>query len=271
MTTEELLMEVVRMLRERETYYDVEHQNAVERGDYRAASMMLGKSLAYDSARNVMVPDLKSALFSGRVAPRAGKRVEMCFMPREIFDEEKKSYSFADLHFVADLAKHDAIMLSLPKRTMSSLSELRKTALQRCADGSGIALRRVGAPEIRIVGEDGGIEFHIQVLTERMGDPSAPQFKELAGHGGPEIAGKKKRELFYDEDKLKRLVESLGVEYYWESLVDKGVWTKEARDFFVVTIKKGEAAKCQKLLKEVVEKWYTFPVRVIELDAEKER
>ena len=53
--------------------------------------------------------------------------------------------------------------------------------------------------------------------------------------------------------------------------MDKGVWTKEARDFFVVTIKKSETAKCQKLLKEVVEKWYTFPVRVIELDAEKER
>ncbi len=58
MTTEELLMEVVRMLRERETYYDVEHQRAVERGDWRAASMMLGKFLAYDSAREMLMAAL---------------------------------------------------------------------------------------------------------------------------------------------------------------------------------------------------------------------
>jgi hypothetical protein len=58
MTTEELLMEVVRMLREREVYFDVEHQRAVKRGDYRAASMMLGKSLAYDSAREMLMAAL---------------------------------------------------------------------------------------------------------------------------------------------------------------------------------------------------------------------
>ena len=58
MTTEELLMEIVRMLRERETYYDVEHQRAVERGDWRAASMMLGKSLAYNSAREMLMAAL---------------------------------------------------------------------------------------------------------------------------------------------------------------------------------------------------------------------
>ncbi len=58
MTTEELLMEVVRMLRERETYYDVEHQRAVESGKGRAASMTLGKSLAYNSARQMLMAAL---------------------------------------------------------------------------------------------------------------------------------------------------------------------------------------------------------------------
>lgn len=58
MTTEELLMEVVRMFRERETYYDVEHQHAVERGDWRAASMMLGKALAYDTSREMLMAAL---------------------------------------------------------------------------------------------------------------------------------------------------------------------------------------------------------------------
>ena len=58
MTTEELLMEVVRMLRERETYFDVEFRRAVERKDWRAASMMSGKSLAYDSAREMLMAAL---------------------------------------------------------------------------------------------------------------------------------------------------------------------------------------------------------------------
>lgn len=58
MTTEELLMEVVRMLRERETYYDTEHLRAVGGGKGRAASMMLGKSLAYNSARQMLMAAL---------------------------------------------------------------------------------------------------------------------------------------------------------------------------------------------------------------------
>jgi hypothetical protein len=55
---ENLLMEVVRMLRERENYFETEHKNALNRGDYRAASMMLGKSLAYDSAREMLMAAL---------------------------------------------------------------------------------------------------------------------------------------------------------------------------------------------------------------------
>ena len=55
---ENLLVEVVRMLREREDYFETEHKNALNRGDYRAASMMLGKSLAYDSAREMLMAAL---------------------------------------------------------------------------------------------------------------------------------------------------------------------------------------------------------------------
>lgn len=55
---EELLMEVVRMYNEREQYFETEHKNALNRGDYRAASMMLGKSLAYDSAREMLMAAL---------------------------------------------------------------------------------------------------------------------------------------------------------------------------------------------------------------------
>ena len=58
MTTEELLMEVVRMLREREDYYDAEHLRAVEREDGRAACLMLGKALAYDTAREMLMAAL---------------------------------------------------------------------------------------------------------------------------------------------------------------------------------------------------------------------
>lgn len=58
MATEELLIEVVRMYNEREQYFDTEHKNALNRGDYRAASMMLGKALAYDSAREMLMAAL---------------------------------------------------------------------------------------------------------------------------------------------------------------------------------------------------------------------
>lgn len=58
MTTEELLMDVVRMLREREAYFETEHKNALNRGDYRAASIMLGESLAYDNAHEMLMAAL---------------------------------------------------------------------------------------------------------------------------------------------------------------------------------------------------------------------
>lgn len=58
MTTEELLMEVVRMLRERETYFDKEWIKANDAGQYSSASMMLGKSSAYNSARQMLMAAL---------------------------------------------------------------------------------------------------------------------------------------------------------------------------------------------------------------------
>lgn len=58
MTTEELLMEVVRMLREREDYFETEHKKAVSREDYNAAAMMLGKFSAYNSARQMLLAAL---------------------------------------------------------------------------------------------------------------------------------------------------------------------------------------------------------------------
>ena len=53
-----LLIDVVRMYNEREEYFETEHKNALNRGDYRAAAMMLGKSLAYDSAREMLMAAL---------------------------------------------------------------------------------------------------------------------------------------------------------------------------------------------------------------------
>lgn len=55
---ENLLMDVVRMYNEREEYYDAEHKNALNREDYRAAAMLLGKALAYDSAREMLMAAL---------------------------------------------------------------------------------------------------------------------------------------------------------------------------------------------------------------------
>lgn len=54
MTTEELLMEVVRMLREREDYYEKEWLA----GQGTSAAMMLGKASAYNSARQMLMAAL---------------------------------------------------------------------------------------------------------------------------------------------------------------------------------------------------------------------
>lgn len=58
MTTENLLMNVVRMLREREEYYNKEWLKAVGAEQGIVASMMLGKSVAYDSAREMLMAAL---------------------------------------------------------------------------------------------------------------------------------------------------------------------------------------------------------------------
>lgn len=58
MTTEELLMEVVRMLREREDYFEKEWQKSAQRGLENSAAMFLGKSNAYNSARQMLMAAL---------------------------------------------------------------------------------------------------------------------------------------------------------------------------------------------------------------------
>lgn len=58
MTNENLLMEVVRMLREREDYFEKEWQKMARRGLEQSAALMLGKSTAYDSARQMLMAAL---------------------------------------------------------------------------------------------------------------------------------------------------------------------------------------------------------------------
>ena len=54
----ELLMEVVRMLREREVYSDKEWIKAEDAGQATSAAMLLGKSLAYNDARQMLMAAL---------------------------------------------------------------------------------------------------------------------------------------------------------------------------------------------------------------------
>lgn len=56
--SEELLMEVVRMLREREDYFEKEWQKTEHAGQGTSAALMLGKSLAYNSARQMLMAAL---------------------------------------------------------------------------------------------------------------------------------------------------------------------------------------------------------------------
>ena len=58
MTTENLLMEVVRMFREREDYFDKEWIKAENAGQGTSAAMLLGKATAYNSARQMLMAAL---------------------------------------------------------------------------------------------------------------------------------------------------------------------------------------------------------------------
>jgi len=55
---ENLLMEVVRMLREREDYFEKEWQSSARKGLENSAAMFLGKSTAYNSARQMLMAAL---------------------------------------------------------------------------------------------------------------------------------------------------------------------------------------------------------------------
>lgn len=55
---ENLLMDVVRMLREREDYFEKEWAKAENVGQATSAAMMLGKSSAYNSARQMLMAAL---------------------------------------------------------------------------------------------------------------------------------------------------------------------------------------------------------------------
>jgi hypothetical protein len=54
----ELLIEVMRMLREREDYFDKEWIKAENAGQGTSAAMLLGKSSAYNSARQMLMAAL---------------------------------------------------------------------------------------------------------------------------------------------------------------------------------------------------------------------
>lgn len=56
--TKNLLMEVVRMLREREDYFDKEWIKAEDARQATSAAMLLGKSSAYNSARQMLMAAL---------------------------------------------------------------------------------------------------------------------------------------------------------------------------------------------------------------------
>ena len=55
MTTEELLMEVVRMFREREDYFEDEWRQSAQKGIKNSDALALGKYLAYSTAREMLM------------------------------------------------------------------------------------------------------------------------------------------------------------------------------------------------------------------------
>lgn len=253
------------------------HWTADESGEITAHAVtreyeVLDFRLKYDPERNAMVPDLKSGLFAGRVAPLpSNPRCELGFVPGDDPLADASSHPWRVLAWQRpDIAEYDARVKSMPRRTVRSLGELWDLAAEKGRENVCIMLRTVGAPDIGVSMSGDGVEIRVTGDITRSGDADAPSFEKLKGRSGPDIRGKKRSELFVDYRMFRELVESLGGEMNMDVLYEEGAWTREKRRTLVAKFKRGQEKKCRKLLKDLAEKWYAFPARVIELDMKKD-
>lgn len=223
--------------------------------------------LNYDFERNVMVPDLKCDLLAGRVSPRADNlRCEMMYAGDVDLIAAARDYCSGNWWRGHDVAEEDALIKAAPKSQVSSLDALCALAKERCVGTAGLVVRSDGAPEIKIGTDDRSIWADIMFKRERGGNAVAPKFECLSGQYGPEIAENAGPEEFLDPFELDKRVKSLGGETGRAFVKEEGAWTYERRRYVKVFVAPGKWDKCKEVLKPIMDKWYTFPVEVREVD-----
>ena len=223
-------------------------------------------AIKYDCERNMMLPALKGFPFEGRVSPVEGnRRCEMAFMSSETALDALRDKRIC----CTEITKRDALMKSMPMRTVRSFDELWKLAGEKGKGNVAFVLRTVGAPEIGIGRIGDAIHVCATCYIERSGDPEAPWFEALKECAGPNITGKKRHEAFVDAEEFERQVTSLGGKFNWQFFEDKGVWTREEMKMFTAQFNRKREKECRKLLSDLVGKWYAFPLRVVEFDTKK--
>lgn len=228
--------------------------------------------LNYDFERNVMIPDLKCGLFAGRVFPRADNLTcEMAYAGDEDLISAARDYSQYAKWLGQNVTKEDALIKAAPKGRVASLDALCDLAKEKCKGTNVLVVRSDGAPEIKIGTNDRCIWADIMFKRERGGDPGAPKFECLAGGYGPDIAENADLEEFLDPFELDKRVESLGGETGRAFVNEAGAWTYERRRYVKAFVAPGKWGKCKEVLKPIMDKWYTFPIEVSEVDFAKRK
>ena len=218
--------------------------------------------LRYDYERNVMVPDMNDYPFADKVIPNDDNpSCEMRFISDTTAVEVARSSEDRRERPVGDMSR---LLRLLGKQSVASFDELCAVVEERVKREDGIMVYGNGLPSLSVgAGEDGGIMLAVCCEVERKGDPAAPKFDCIAGRMGPDVAGKKEHEVFFDPAELSRLARSLGGFASEDEIVDEGIWSRERQVTLMVMFKTGAWPKCKEFLGHVVEKGYKFPIEVL--------
>ena len=152
-----------------------------------------------------------------------------------------------------------SIILSILLGELGASSERRSVA------------KKPEAPEIKIGTDDKCIWADIMFKRERGGNAGAPKYECLSGRYGPEIADGVGPEEFFDPFELDKRLKSLGGETERAFVEEEGAWTYERRRYVKIFVAPGKWDKCKEVLKPIMDKWYTFPIEVREVDFAKRK
>lgn len=221
--------------------------------------------LRYDFERNLMIPDLDDYPFAEKVIPdKDNPSCEMRFISDTTavevagWSEDKRECPFDEM----EAAAAEAIRDRLVERRASSFDELWAVVEGRLAKGGGAWVRRDGMSDVWVDKVMSIVSVGLYCEIERKGDPNAPKFDCIAKRAGPDVAGKKEREVFFDFEEISRVAKEMGGKPSKDEIEDKGAWSYEKRVFFSAQFAQEDVAKVREFLEYVMGK-YEFPLKVM--------